>query len=161
VDAQKRGVRVEAILDKSHRTDKYSAADFLVNSGIPTRIDAAHAIAHNKPLIIDAETVIGGSKAAQNPNAENVLFIRCAPLAARYTANWQALARHSEPYVGRGMHQWGRSGGRRRVGKIKTPRLLRCSETCPGSGEVDGRKALRNEQALVPLRSYEGLGGDY
>jgi PLD-like domain len=33
VDAKKHGVRVEAILDKSNRTDKYSAADFLANSG--------------------------------------------------------------------------------------------------------------------------------
>jgi hypothetical protein len=80
-------VRVEAILDKSNRTDKYSAADFLANFGIPTRIDAAHAIARNKLLFIDAETVIGGLKAGQKQNAENVLFIRCEPLAARYNAN--------------------------------------------------------------------------
>jgi len=46
VDAKKRGVHVEAILDKSNRTDKYSAADFLANSGISTLIDAQHAIAH-------------------------------------------------------------------------------------------------------------------
>jgi phosphatidylserine/phosphatidylglycerophosphate/cardiolipin synthase-like enzyme len=76
VDAKKRGVRVEAILDKSNRTDKYSAADFLANSGIPTRIDAQHAIAHNKVIVIDGETVIGGSfnytRAAQEKNAENV-----------------------------------------------------------------------------------------
>jgi phosphatidylserine/phosphatidylglycerophosphate/cardiolipin synthase-like enzyme len=107
VDAKKRGVRVEAILDKSNRTNKYSAADFLANSGIPTRIDTRHAIAHNKPLIIDDETVIGGSfnctKAAQEQNAENALFSRCQPLAARFTANWQAHARHSQPYVGRGV----------------------------------------------------------
>jgi phosphatidylserine/phosphatidylglycerophosphate/cardiolipin synthase-like enzyme len=31
LNAHKRGVRVEAILDKSNRTDKYSAADFLAN----------------------------------------------------------------------------------------------------------------------------------
>jgi phosphatidylserine/phosphatidylglycerophosphate/cardiolipin synthase-like enzyme len=48
LDAHKRGVWVEVILDKSNRTDKYSAADFLANQGVPTRIDAEHAIAHNK-----------------------------------------------------------------------------------------------------------------
>jgi hypothetical protein len=73
VDAKKRGVRVEAILDKSNRTDKYSAADFLANSGIPTLIDAQHAIAHNKVIVIDGEIVIGDSfnytKAAQDKNA--------------------------------------------------------------------------------------------
>jgi phosphatidylserine/phosphatidylglycerophosphate/cardiolipin synthase-like enzyme len=107
VDAKKRGARVEAILDKSNRTDKYSAADFLANSGIPTLIDAQHAIAHNKVIIIDGETVIGGSfnytKAAQDKNAENVEITRDRAVAAKYTANWQAHARHSEPYVGRGV----------------------------------------------------------
>jgi phosphatidylserine/phosphatidylglycerophosphate/cardiolipin synthase-like enzyme len=48
LDAHKRGVRVEVILDKSNRTDKYSAADFLANQGMPTKIDANHAISHNK-----------------------------------------------------------------------------------------------------------------
>jgi hypothetical protein len=61
--------------------------------------------------VVVRDTVIGGSKAAHNQNAESVLFIRCEPLAARYTANWQPLARRSEPYVGRGMRQWGRSWG--------------------------------------------------
>lgn len=53
VEAKKRGVRVEALLDKSNQTDKSSAADFLLHADIPTRIDAAHAIAHNKIMIID------------------------------------------------------------------------------------------------------------
>jgi phosphatidylserine/phosphatidylglycerophosphate/cardiolipin synthase-like enzyme len=34
--AHKRGVKVQVILDKSQRTQKYSAADFLANQGIPT-----------------------------------------------------------------------------------------------------------------------------
>jgi phosphatidylserine/phosphatidylglycerophosphate/cardiolipin synthase-like enzyme len=56
LDAHKRGVKVEVILDKSQKTDQYSSADFLANSGISTKIDAAHAIAHNKVMIIDGET---------------------------------------------------------------------------------------------------------
>jgi PLD-like domain len=48
LDAHKRGVQVEVILDKSQRTEKYSSADFLANQGVPTTIDAEHAIAHNK-----------------------------------------------------------------------------------------------------------------
>ena len=48
------------ILDKSQRTEKYSEADFLVNMGIPVRIDAQHAIAHNKVMVIDGTTVITG-----------------------------------------------------------------------------------------------------
>src|SRR6476620_3857851 len=44
VDAYRRGVQVNVILDASQRTDKYSEADFLENSEIPTFIDAQHAI---------------------------------------------------------------------------------------------------------------------
>jgi phosphatidylserine/phosphatidylglycerophosphate/cardiolipin synthase-like enzyme len=64
------------------------------------------AIAHQTLLIIDGETVIGGSfndtKAAQEKNAENVEITCDKAVAAKYTANWQTHTRHSEPYVGRG-----------------------------------------------------------
>jgi phosphatidylserine/phosphatidylglycerophosphate/cardiolipin synthase-like enzyme len=102
VKAHKRGVNVQVILDKSQRTQKYSSANFLVNSGIPTRIDAAHAIAHNKVMVIDNEIVITGSfnftKAAEERNAENLLVVKNRELAARYTDNWRHHERHSEPY---------------------------------------------------------------
>jgi phosphatidylserine/phosphatidylglycerophosphate/cardiolipin synthase-like enzyme len=105
VAAHKRGVEVRAILDKSQMTEKYSEADFLSHAGIPTQIDARHAIAHNKIMIIDGETVITGSfnftKAAENSNAENLLIIRDKSLAERYTSNWRAHAEHSEAYRGR------------------------------------------------------------
>ncbi len=98
--------KVEVILDKSQRTQKYSSATFLVNAGIPTKIDSAHAIAHNKVMVIDGEIVITGSfnftKAAEEQNAENLLIIRDKKLAERYTKNWQEHERHSEVYAGRG-----------------------------------------------------------
>jgi phosphatidylserine/phosphatidylglycerophosphate/cardiolipin synthase-like enzyme len=101
LDGHKRGVPVQVILDKSQRTEKYSSADFLANQGVPTMIDAEHAIAHNKVMILDGETVITGSlnftKAAQEKNAENVLIIRDQALAAQYTQNWQAHVQHSQP----------------------------------------------------------------
>ena len=104
--AHKSGIKVEVILDKSQRTEKYSSADFMSNQGIPTKIDAIHAIAHNKVLIIDGETVITGSfnftKAAEEKNAENLLVIRDKVLAEKYIKNWQEHEGHSEPYVGRG-----------------------------------------------------------
>jgi phosphatidylserine/phosphatidylglycerophosphate/cardiolipin synthase-like enzyme len=106
LDAHKRGVKVEIILDKSQRTDQYSSATFLYNQGIPVRIDAVHAIAHNKIMIIDGETVITGSfnftKAAEENNAENLLVIRDKKLAEQYMKNWQDHERHSEVYAGRG-----------------------------------------------------------
>lgn len=104
-DAHRRGVKVEVILDKSQRTEKYSSADFLSNAGVPTRIDDKHAIAHNKTMILDGEVVITGSfnftKAAEESNAENLLVIRDKALAERYTANWKEHAAHSDPYEGK------------------------------------------------------------
>jgi phosphatidylserine/phosphatidylglycerophosphate/cardiolipin synthase-like enzyme len=107
LDAHKRGVRVQAILDKSQRTEKYSSADFLANQGMSTMIDANHAIAHNKVIVIDGELVITGSfnftKAAQEKNAENLLIIRDPVLAAQYAQNWDVHRQHRQPYVGRGV----------------------------------------------------------
>ena len=62
LEAHKRGVKVEAIVDKSQRTKNYSSATLLANSRIPTFIDDAHDIAHNKIIIIDGQTVITGSQ---------------------------------------------------------------------------------------------------
>jgi phosphatidylserine/phosphatidylglycerophosphate/cardiolipin synthase-like enzyme len=105
VDAHKRGVRTEIILDKSQRGEKYSAADFTAHMGVPTYIDSAHAIAHNKIMVIDQETVITGSfnftKAAEERNAENVLIIRSKELAKEYVDNWNKHKAHSEKYEGR------------------------------------------------------------
>jgi phosphatidylserine/phosphatidylglycerophosphate/cardiolipin synthase-like enzyme len=104
-DAFKRGVKVQAILDKSQKSEKYSSATFVSNAGIPTLIDYKHAIAHNKIMIIDKETVITGSfnftKAAEEKNAENLLVIRNKDLAKVYMDNWYKHKEHSEKYEGR------------------------------------------------------------
>jgi phosphatidylserine/phosphatidylglycerophosphate/cardiolipin synthase-like enzyme len=105
VDAHKRGVHTEIILDKSQRGEKYSEADFTAHMGILTYIDSAHAIAHNKIMIIDQETVITGSfnftKAAEERNAENILIIKSRELAKEYLDNWEKHKGHSEKYMGR------------------------------------------------------------
>ena len=105
VEAQRRGVDVYIILDKSNRTSKYSAADFTDHFGVETYIDDKHAIAHNKIMIIDKETVITGSynftKAAENSNAENLLIIRSPLLADVYFGNWAEHQKHSVPYQGK------------------------------------------------------------
>jgi phosphatidylserine/phosphatidylglycerophosphate/cardiolipin synthase-like enzyme len=102
VDAHKRGVKIQVILDKSQRTEKYSSADFVRNAGISTLIDAKHAIAHNKVMVIDGQTIITGSfnftKAAESNNAENLLVIRDKEIADKYAANWKVHADHSETY---------------------------------------------------------------
>jgi phosphatidylserine/phosphatidylglycerophosphate/cardiolipin synthase-like enzyme len=102
LEAHKRGVKVEAILDKSQKTQNYSSATFLANSRIPTFIDSVHAIAHNKVMIIDGKIVITGSfnftKAAESKNAENLLILQSPELAKLYTENWNRHLDHSEPY---------------------------------------------------------------
>jgi phosphatidylserine/phosphatidylglycerophosphate/cardiolipin synthase-like enzyme len=93
---------VRVILDNEQETAKYSSATFLDNSGIETMIDKKHAIAHNKVIIFDGETVITGSfnftKQAENGNAENLLVIHSQELAKVYAANWQKHFEHAERY---------------------------------------------------------------
>ncbi len=105
VDARARGVDVAVILDKSNRTAKYSAADFLAHHAIATQIDARHAIAHSKVMIIDGHTVITGSfnftSAAEAHNAENLLVLESPALAEQYLASFAVHAGHSEPYPAR------------------------------------------------------------
>lgn len=100
VNAQKRGVIVKVILDKSQKTQSYSASRFLLNQHIPVWIDYKPAIAHNKIMIVDGKNVITGSfnftKAAQYKNAENLLIIQDPALAKRYMENWQRRKMVSE-----------------------------------------------------------------
>ncbi len=99
VDATRRGVKVVAILDKSQRKETYTGATFLRNEGIPVYIDATHAIAHNKVMVIDGETVATGSfnftKAAEERNAENLIIIKDKGLARLYMENWERHRSHS------------------------------------------------------------------
>ncbi|WP_300157108.1 phospholipase D family protein [Solidesulfovibrio sp.] len=102
VDAARRGVKVIAILDKSQRSERYTGATFLRNEGIPVWIDADHAIAHNKVMVLDGNVVVTGSfnftRAAEEKNAENLLIIRDQRLAKLYTNNWQKHREHSKNY---------------------------------------------------------------
>lgn len=106
VEAKKRGIRIEAVLDKSQRSEKYSSADFIAHASIPTYIDDKHAIAHNKIIIIDKQVLITGSfnftKSAEERNAENLLVINGnKPLAEKYIQNFMTHKAHSESYSGR------------------------------------------------------------
>lgn len=106
VDARKRGIRIVAVLDRSQRREKYTSADFVAHAGIATYIDAAHAIAHNKIMVIDRSTLITGSfnftKAAEEKNAENLLVIKGnRPLVERYIRNFEEHKHHSEVYAGK------------------------------------------------------------
>jgi phosphatidylserine/phosphatidylglycerophosphate/cardiolipin synthase-like enzyme len=102
VNAHQRGVKVVAILDKSQNGKEYTSATFLSRAGILVYIDSSHAIAHNKVMIIDQDTVISGSfnftKAAEEKNAENLQIIRSRDVARLYLANFDRHMAHSERY---------------------------------------------------------------
>lgn len=95
VEAHKRGVAVEVILDKGQRTEKYSSADFVAHAGIPVSIDEA--------------VVITGSfnftKGAEEKNAENLLVIRDPKLAERYLEKWREHQGHSMMCEGKWLRQ--------------------------------------------------------
>jgi phosphatidylserine/phosphatidylglycerophosphate/cardiolipin synthase-like enzyme len=103
VKAKKRGLKVEAVLDHSNRSTKYSGATFLRNQDIPVWVDERHAIAHNKVILIDQDTVITGSfnftRNAEENNAENLLLIKGnIKLAELYRVNYDAHKAHSDRY---------------------------------------------------------------
>jgi phosphatidylserine/phosphatidylglycerophosphate/cardiolipin synthase-like enzyme len=104
--ARRRGIDIRAVLDKSNRTTKYSAADFISHAGIPVRIDDDVAIAHNKVIVIDDNLVVTGSynftRSAEERNAENVVFIRDQCTAKLFIENFEERWRMAEPYLARG-----------------------------------------------------------
>lgn len=93
VEAHKRGVEVKVLIDKSQLKEKYSQLPFLVKKGIPTFIDSATGIAHNKVILLDKHLTLTGSfnftRAAESKNAENVLLIDDPSLAQLYQDNWE------------------------------------------------------------------------
>lgn len=101
VDAAKRGVKVQVLLDLSNVGYKYSGSHVLEAGKVPYLIDAVHAIAHNKVMVIDGKVVITGSfnftSAAQKKNAENLVVIRDAAVAKLYADNWATHQQHAKP----------------------------------------------------------------
>ena len=95
--AHKRGARVTVILDKSQITAKGGRLRSLQKAGVPVFIDATHAIAHNKVMILDGRRVITGSfnftRSAEERNAENLLILRNRALSKKYL---QDFGRHLE-----------------------------------------------------------------
>lgn len=106
VHAIKRGVKVYAVLDSSNRSERYSSATFLANSGAAVRIDGEHAIHHNKVLVVDNRHVQTGSfnfsSAAASRNAENVITVWNTPdLARAYAVDFRRHWDHASDYSAR------------------------------------------------------------
>ena len=102
IAAHRRGVPVSVILDHSQLSERYTSATFLAHAGIPVSIDAAHAIAHSKYMILGADRVITGSfnftRAAEDKNSENLLVIHNRALATTYLHNWHTHFQHAKAY---------------------------------------------------------------
>ena len=102
VEAKKRGVKVDVVLDRSNEVEKYSDLHILLEQGLEPHIDSEHAIAHNKVMIIDQRIVVTGSfnftNQAEGENAENLLIIKGnAELVRSYRDNFFVHKNHSKP----------------------------------------------------------------
>lgn len=93
VEAKKRGVKVEIILDSSNfSAKKLILIEELEKLDIKIHKARVSGIAHNKIMIIDKKKVITGSfnftESADKRNAENVLVVVDKRLAKDYFDNW-------------------------------------------------------------------------
>jgi len=104
IAAQQRGVDVALLVDPQQvMRISTSVVHYMADAGVPVFYDAEHASAHNKVMVIDADTapvVVTGSynftHAAQYKNAENLLIVRGNPVLTKaYAANWQFHRDHS------------------------------------------------------------------
>jgi phosphatidylserine/phosphatidylglycerophosphate/cardiolipin synthase-like enzyme len=101
IEAKQRGAEVVILLDRANEKETYSELKMLEENGVVPLIDANHAIAHNKIMIIDRKTIITGSfnftRQAEHENAENLLILRHQPgLVDAYRKNFLVHKEHSQ-----------------------------------------------------------------
>lgn len=109
MDAHRKGVEVKLIADRTQTENMVRGqVTGLARAGVPVWLDGEHQSAHNKVLVIDnglpdGQVVTGSynfTRAAQDKNAENVVFISGNPALMRaYASNWQRHFAHSQPLV--------------------------------------------------------------
>ncbi len=108
IEARRRGVDVRMVVDGEQLAKlQNNRVGLVAQAGVPVWVDEQHQSAHNKTMVIDAETansiVITGSMnftySGQFKNAENLLILRGnKALAEAYAANWQRHRQHARPY---------------------------------------------------------------
>lgn len=108
VAALKRGVEVEVVGDAAqHEAGGLPWLGTLERAGARVYLDASHAAAHNKIVIVDgasrAATVITGSynftQAAQSKNAENAVVISASrSVTDRFVRNFEHHRAESSPW---------------------------------------------------------------
>jgi len=98
IDAKKRGIKIEVVLDKSQGRDKYYPPNFVANAGIVTFIDDKHAIDPNKIIIVDRNILITGS--CNFTNGDELLIIKGhKPLLDLYIQDFKGHEEHSKRYL--------------------------------------------------------------
>ena len=102
-----RGVKIRAIFDKTDPNERGEKASEVAASGVTSAVDYDVAIAHNKVIVIDGKTCLGGSfnytVSANEKNAENMTVIYDDPTwAAFYEDNFAFRLQQSRPYTGGG-----------------------------------------------------------
>lgn len=97
LDAKRRGVDVRVVADDKGNQSKagVAALNLLAGARIPTRLNGAYAIHHDKYIVADGLHVQTGSynysQAAAKSNSENVIVIwHNDALAAAYLRHWQS-----------------------------------------------------------------------
>ena len=99
IKAKARGLRIEVCADDSNKNPDTSVCDELSDARIEVWLDAKHAIAHSKVIVIDGALVICGSfnwtQAAERSNSENCLFIQSKTIALQYRNNFIDHRAHS------------------------------------------------------------------
>ena len=109
ISAKQRGADVQLIADAEQmQRMEHSKVSTVAAGGVPVFVDSQHASAHNKVMVIDADSakpvVITGSfnftHSAQFRNAENVVIFRGnRELTAAYLKNWKQHREHAHPYT--------------------------------------------------------------
>ena len=102
-NALSRGCDVKLIVDPRTVKVRHPAVALLRSAGITTYADDEHCRMHNKILIIDSHITITGSynltTQANNLNAENIVVIDDATVAAAYEAEFNTHLAHSIQYL--------------------------------------------------------------
>jgi phosphatidylserine/phosphatidylglycerophosphate/cardiolipin synthase-like enzyme len=105
ISAKRRGVHVTLVLDAAQTSEHRDQVRKLVRAGIPISLDARHAVADNRVILIDEQVVITGSfsfaEVSAQENADNLLILRNQPqLQASYENDFRIHVAHSQPYDG-------------------------------------------------------------
>lgn len=104
IDARKRGVDVQVLLDEKGNRGRSNAAAIrqLAGAGIPVRTIERYAIHHDKYIVADGRHLQTGSfnytQGAARANSENVLVVwDDEALASRYLAHWNSRWSQGRP----------------------------------------------------------------